>query len=320
MKTIKTVLRLCRRFSKKLNEDCIGAFAAQATLFILISFFPFLMFLLTLIKYVPFINTDFTFTLQNILPADIFNFILVIVDEVKQSATGALISITVISALFTASKAFIAIVHGLNKIYPSDTRKHKNYITIRLMSVIYTVVFALLIIIVLLIFVFGNSIAAALARHFPIVEHFALLIISIRTAAGLGVLLFFFLFIYMFIPERKSSVIAELPGSFITAVSWMGFSHLYSIYIDTMGNFSATYGSLTAIVLCLLWLYACMYIMFIGAEINALLANSTISKAVKQLLRKNPKSAVDTRNNNNNDNTGNNNNNNSNNNTNDNNN
>ena len=287
MSFINSVIKLSSTFSKKLRDDCIGALAAQATLFILISFFPFLMFLLTLLRYVPIADTSFMNTFSTVLPDAVYDLIMGIIEEVRLNTSGALISVTIISALWSASKGFLSIVKGLNNIYSTSKTPSKNYFILRFSSVIYTIIFAVMIIVVLLIFVFGNKIAAHLTNMFPIVHNFALLIISIRTAAGLGILLFFFLIIYMFIPTRskKTSLLAELPGAFITSVGWMSFSYLYSIYIDSIGSRSVTYGSLTAIVLCILWMYACMYIMFIGAEINSLLANSTIKNAVKGLFR-----------------------------------
>jgi len=111
-----------------------------------------------------------------------------------------------------------------------------------------------------------------------------LLIISIRTVALLVALSIFFLIIYLVIPNRKSNFFYELPGALLSAVGWTGFSYLFSFYIDNMGNYSYTYGSLTAIIICMLWLYACMYIMFIGAEVNVVLASPNVRNAGKVLL------------------------------------
>ena len=113
----------------------------------------------------------------------------------------------------------------------------------------------------------------------------ALLIISIRTLVGLGLMVLFFTLMYLLIPERKSSFFAELPGAILTSAGWLGFSYLYSYYIDHIANYNATYGSLTAIVLCMIWVYACMYIMFIGAEVNQVFANPTRHQAARSLLQ-----------------------------------
>ena len=87
------------------------------------------------------------------------------------------------------------------------------------------------------------------------------------------------------IPNRKTRVIRELPGAIISAAGWILFSYAYSFYIDNMSNFSYMYGSLTAIVLCMLWLYFCMYIMFVGAEINVVLQNKEMLHDIENLKR-----------------------------------
>ncbi len=87
-------------------------------------------------------------------------------------------------------------------------------------------------------------------------------------------LLFFFTSIFKVIPNRqahKTSIFTELPGSIIATGGWIGFSYLYSLYVDKAKNLATIYGSLTAVVLLLLWLYICSFIMFVGAEINSIL-------------------------------------------------
>ena len=96
-------------------------------------------------------------------------------------------------------------------------------------------------------------------------------------------MILFFTLMFMTLPGRKTSFFAELPGSILASAGWLGFSYLFSFYIDNFSNYSATYGSLTAIVLCMLWFYSCMYIMFIGAEINQVLSNPIIHQAFRDL-------------------------------------
>ena len=115
---------------------------------------------------------------------------------------------------------------------------------------------------------FGNRIALAIEQMIPALSDLAILMISIRATAAMCILVLFFLCLYIFIPNRKSRLLAELPGAIITSAGWIGFSYLYSFYIDHMSSFGNTYGSLTAIVLLMLWLYACMYMLLVGGEIN----------------------------------------------------
>lgn len=277
-----SIIKLMQTFGRKLRDDFVNAFSAQAAFFTFISFFPFAMFLLTLLQYLPFTESNVLKVCKDIFPTAINSLVISIVQELYDKASGTILSVTVIATLWSASKGFLAIVRGMNSVY--SNKETRNYIVLRLWSSLYTLIFAVLIIVLLVIFVFGNQLALYITNRFPVLTEFTLLIISIRTIVGISILILFFDIIYVVIPNRKSNMLSELPGAIVTAAGWMGFSYLYSYYIDNMSNYSYTYGSLTAIVLCMVWLYFCMYMMFIGAEINAIISNPVIRNALKELF------------------------------------
>jgi membrane protein len=258
-----------RKISHKIADDYIPVFSAQAAFFIIISFFPFLMFLLTLINFLPFTESQLLTLISDVLPVGIRSYVISIVTEIFNQPVGTIISITALTALWSSSRAFLAIVRGLNTIYDID--ETRNYILLRITSTLYTFVFALIIIASLGLLVFGNRLYLLIATNFPLINDFALAVIGFRTIVSLAVFTIFFLILYTVIPNRKTRVLNELPGAILASAGWMLFSFLYSIYIDNVARFSSMYGSLTAIVLLMLWLYFCMYILFIGAEVNVLL-------------------------------------------------
>lgn len=136
---------------------------------------------------------------------------------------------------------------------------------------LYTLGFAALLIITLILLVFGNQLYNFIMAQLPFLSDLALVIMSLRSLVTMAILTVFFLLMYLVIPNRKSHFLQELPGAILTAGGWLGFSFLFSFYIDHMKGFSYTYGSLTTLAVCMLWLYFCMYILFIGAEVNMLL-------------------------------------------------
>jgi membrane protein len=203
------------------------------------------------------------------------------------TVSGTLIPVTAITTLWSAGKSFLAIMRGLNVVY--EIRETRDYFFLRAISALYTLIFAVMVIITMLLFVFGNRLYLWIERQFPVLMDMALVIISLRTIVGLVTLVIFFLLIYVVIPNRKTNIMKELPGALLSAAGWMGFSYAFSYYIDNFSNFSATYGSLTAIVLFMLWMYFLMYILFIGAECNRLLENKLFIHKVKKLYRTSPK-------------------------------
>lgn len=281
---ISSVLRLVRAFVKKINADGISALSAHAAFFVIISFFPFVMFLLTLLSYFPFFTETLPAINLDLLPGAVSAFIIQAFTELSDRANGTILSITVIIAIWSASRGILSVMRGLNSIH--SVRETRNYFVTRIMATLYTVVFAVLLLVMMLIFIFGNQLTLWLVNRVPVLGEFALVIISLRTAVGIAVLIFFFLIIFLSLPNRKTTILRELPGAVLTAAGWVGFSFLFSFYVDNISNYTAIYGSLTAIVLCMLWLYACMYILFIGAEVNSILSNPAVRKAALALLKK----------------------------------
>jgi len=280
---ILSFIKIIGAFNRKIRNDCVSAFAAQAALFVIISFFPFLMLLLTILQD---IYTEYTLlqTLTSIFPSSMHSFVIGIITEVYRKTTGTIVSFAAITALWSASRGVLSIIRGLNSVYCiNETR---SYLRLRLISAVYTFIFVIMLVVTLSILVFGNQLYIWIQGKLPFLSELALFIISIRTMVGLCILTLFFLLLYVVIPDRKTRVYKELPGAFISAVGWMGFSYLFSYYVDHMGNYSNTYGSLTAIIIFMLWFYFCMYILFIGGEINVVLYSGDLVYFVKQIIKK----------------------------------
>lgn len=260
------IIKQIRSFLDKMKKDAVSAYAAQAAFFIIMSAFPFIMLILTLIQYLP-VTEEMLVEMAGAVIPSIFNgYVLSLIEEIYAQSPASIISVTAVAAVWAASKSFLAVIRGCNAVY--GIRENRNYIRLRLAASMYTILFAVLIVVTLAIMVFGNKIVIAVTNKLPFLEEMALLIISLRTTVGFGIMFVFFLVLYVFVPNRKGRVWRELPGAVLTSAGWIGFSYLFSFYIDNFANFN-TYGSLTAIVFLMLWLYACMYMFFIGGEVNA---------------------------------------------------
>ena len=160
----------------------------------------------------------------------------------------------------------MAISNGLNKVY--EVKESRNYLLTRILSSVYTLIFALGLILSLLILVFGNKLYHMMESKAGIILWLMDFILSFRNAFGLVFFTVIFLLIYCAIPNRKSKIRNELPGAFLAAVSWITISYAFGIYVDKISDFSYMYGSLAGIVIAMLWLYFCMIMVFVGAEFN----------------------------------------------------
>lgn len=280
-KAVNTAIYAVERISKRFDSDNLPAYAAQAAFFIFISIFPFLMLFLNLLKYIPFFSSEnIEIWIMEIFSPLIGELLIGIIKEANASGSGALISITTVAALWACSKGVLGIIYGLNSIY--KTTEKRGYIRLRATAVFYTVGLLVALVIMLLLMVFGNTILNFVMTRFPALDSFANAVRVVRWLVSFGFLMIFFMFLYTVIPERKTKFKNEIPGAVVSAVGWIGFSALYSLYMDMFAVRSNIYGSLAAIIFFLLWIYICMIILFVGAEINDILRVNDFTAIIRR--------------------------------------
>ena len=258
------------RFTKKIGRDRVRAHAAEAAFFIIMSVFPILMLLLTLLRYTTLTSEQVIFTIEELTPFAITQELQPVVDSIFNQST-ALVPWTALVAVWTAGKGILGLSDGLNSIFQIEDRK--NYFVTRFRCACYTVVMVLALIVSLFILVFGYSIETYLLKKIPLLTTYQDELTVLPTSVALLILLVLFTVLYTFLPNRRMRFFHQIPGAVFTAVSWGLFSYVFAIYLKYAKNMSVLYGSLTTLIVVMLWLYSCMYLLFIGAEINHYLAN-----------------------------------------------
>lgn len=252
----------------EIGDDHVGAYAAQTAYFFVLCMIPIILLLLTLVRYTPVTKADVMTAVIQVFPTSVDSMMTSIVNQVYNQSMG-IIPITAVVALWSAGKGVLAMSSGLNCVY--NCQETRNYMFLRVRATLYTVMFLLVIIFLLVLSVFGNSLNIFIAEHVPILRHVADWLIEARTVITPVVLMVFSLLIYKFLPNRKDKYIRQLPGAVFAAIGWMVVSWVFSVYVDIFQGFSSMYGSLTTIVLIMLWLYFCMYSILLGGEINVML-------------------------------------------------
>ncbi len=274
---VKTYLDKCKR-------DNIGAFAAQAAFFIIMSAIPFLMVFTSLLQYTNISQEYVTDLLCRAMPKYIEPILQPILNEVYSRSVG-IISITVIIALWAAGKALQYMTAGLNVLNGID--ETRNWFVVRFWSIVYTVVFIFAIIIVLILMVFTEYIQGLLDQAFG-VWGLLVAIVSVRPLIrGLvvfAVLTGLFVWLFTQLPNKKVKALSQIPGALLCALIWYVFSIFLSIYVNFYNGFSI-YGSMSTIVLMMFWLYSCMYIMFMCAEVNVFFAE-VLGRFMKNKMQK----------------------------------
>lgn len=249
-----------------------GAYAAQAAYFFVLSLIPILLLLMALVQYTPVTMMDVQNALMQVFPASVEALVRSLVAQ-AYAQSGSMISLSILVVLWSAGKGVLSVTSGLNCAY--ENKETRNYLYLRFRATFYTVIFILAIMLSLLLSVFGNSISAIVNEYVPLIRHVVDFVIRIRTVVTFFILTAFWDVVYRFLPNRNSEMKTnwkrQLPGAVFTACGWQLISFLFSIYLDIFKGFSSMYGSMTTLILIMLWLYMCMYVILLGGEINALL-------------------------------------------------
>lgn len=253
------------RISDDIGGHHVGAYAAQAAYFFMLSLIPIILLLLTMVQYTPVTKADVMTAVVQVFPSTVDSLITSIVNQVyNQSST--VIPVTIIVALWSAGKGVLSITTGLNTIFGCP--ETRNYIYLRIRATLYTVLFVGVILLLLVLSVFGNSINLFVTSHIPVIKPVTDKLIELRVIVTPAVLMGFLLLLYKFLPNRKDLLRKQIPGALFSAIGWQLVSWIFSMYLDIFEGFSDMYGSLTTIVLIMLWLYFCMYCILLGAEAN----------------------------------------------------
>lgn len=282
---MKKILNEIVRFFTRMADDRVGALAAQAAYFVVLSFVPTMIILLAIIPRAFFEVNDVIQAVTEIVPQEFESMVTSVIREAFTKSSTA-VPISLLVTLWSAGRAINVLSGGLNDICHVD--KVPNFLLVRLRSTLYTLLFVIALSLAMVITVFGATFAQTLARYFPQLSFLSWNPSFVKTLLMLTALLLIFLLLYKFVPSRKASWKSQLPGAMIAAASWIIFSWGFSFYYERSTGISNMYGSLTTIVMVLLWMYCCMYIIFIGAEINEVYGENfkALYARFKRTLRK----------------------------------
>lgn len=247
-----------------IQKDNIGAFAAQASLFFIMSVIPFLMILLFMIRITPLKESMLIEWIVLLAPDTISSTLVSIVDEVYHNSLQILY-VSILFAIFSAAKTIHSLQNGLNVVY--EIKETRNWLVLRLWSVLETLLLLVAIILLMVIGMYGKSLQKFITKWIPIASDVAALIFKYRMVLLFFVLIPFLTWIYKVLPNRKASYRSQIPGAVCCSVAWYVFSIGISVYTRYFHGFSF-YGSLTVLVVTMFWLYFTMYIFLVCGEIN----------------------------------------------------
>lgn len=253
-------------FLNKIKEDRIGIHTGQSSFFMTLSVFPFLLLLLNIVSLLPKGKTILVKLLTTISGNTINDFINSVINDLSSHSSGLTISISAIIVLWSASKGVHSLMLGLGNI--NNLHKNRNYFVSRIVSMMYTIIFIMVIVVTMILLIFGNKIVKYIVSQLPHLNGASYLSMIFRYLIMFIFFLVFFLLVYRFSNREHTTFKKVFWGSLFSAIGWILFSLGFNIYIDHFYSSSYMYGSLASFIVLMLWTYFCIYIFFLGHEIN----------------------------------------------------
>ncbi|GAA0070541.1 YihY/virulence factor BrkB family protein [Clostridium sardiniense] len=255
----------------KVKRDDIFALASQLAYYLVISFFPFLIFLITLVGFSNLNSIEVLDGLQKILPTAVFELTSTTIEEVVNSQNTGVLGVSVILTIWSASSAFRAVTKGVNKAY--NIEENRSFIKRSIIGIICVIALALTIISTLVVLVFGNLVGDFLNTVLPF-EHLINFIWNIlRYVIIIVMMIIVFAAIYKVTPARKVKFRNAIPGAIISTLGWLVASLGFSFYVNNFSHYSRLYGSIWTVFVLMIWLFITSMVFMFGVELNSVLDN-----------------------------------------------
>ena len=265
-------------FIVKIKNDDIFALGAQLAYYLMLSFFPFLIFLMMVVGYSSIDTVEVMELMESlegirtVVPDSAFELIRSIVNEVFTTRSSGILGLSVILTIWSASSGFRAAIKGINKAY--NIKETRNFFKRIFIAIICTFLLVSIIFVTLIVLVFGDVLGNYLSSILPFESVIDILWNYLRYAIIIVVMMIVFASIYRYTPCKRLSWREVFPGAIASTLGWLAISSAFSFYVNNFSNYSQLYGSLGAVFMLMTWLYVSSIIFILGVEINAVLVNN----------------------------------------------
>jgi membrane protein len=260
---------IAKRVVEEIKNDKVQVVSAGLAFYAMLAVFPALIAFVSIYGLVadPSTVTEQVSQLASNLSPGAETFVTDQMQQIVDSSSSTLswaAAIAVLGALWTASSGAQQLIRAVDMAY--DEEETRGFIRLRLVAVALTLAF----------FVLGAAAIAAIVVVPQLISEIAPAawigwVISIGRFLILGVLLLAVLaVIYRYAPDRDEPQWEWVsPGAIAATVVWIVASILFGWYVQSFGNFNATYGSLAGVIVLMLWFFISAFIVLLGAELNA---------------------------------------------------
>lgn len=270
------LLRKTLTLWRQLRQLRIPVHAAHTGYFLVLSLFPSLVLLLSLLRHTALDVHSLLRLLEGVIPEALLPEMEFLIVNTYENTSRTLVGFSAVTALWSAGKGIYGLLTGLNAVY--RVPESRGYFYTRFLSAGYTLLFFLMLLLTLVLHVFGTGLVGWLSGLDAPFFRFLTGIVDLRFFLLVFLQTALFAAMFMALPNRKNSLSDSMPGAFLASIGWLIFSHLFSLYVERFPGYARVYGDLYAVALGMLWLYCCVSILFYGGALNRLLMDTDFRK------------------------------------------
>ncbi|AGT30827.1 ribonuclease yfkH [Geobacillus genomosp. 3] len=257
-----------RELARRFTEDEVPRLSAELAYYFLLSLFPFLLFLMTLLAYLPIPHEDVLALVRQYAPKEALHLIETNVHHLMDEQNGKLLSLSIIGAIWSASNGMGAIMRAFNRAY--DVEENRPFWVARGLSIVLTVGMIAVIIVALVLPVFGRMIGLFLFSTLGLSEHFLTVWNTFRWTTSSLLLFAVFTALYYFAPNKQLRCVNVVRGALFATAGWIATSLAFAYYVNHFANYTAMHGSLGGMIVLMIWLYLSGMVLVLGGEMNAI--------------------------------------------------
>lgn len=278
---------LIKKLIKRYQCHNLSATSAYMAYYWVLAFFPFIIFVISLLTYTNLPTGVFMEYVEGALPNTVVPIVENTISQFIMYRSTTLLSVGGLVTLWSAGTAVNALIRGIHIAYSSNYVR--PYLLSRLVATVYTVLLALVLIFLMVGLIFGSRVGDYIFTMLDMNKGIFMPIWNlVRLIMPLIALVIVIYLFYRVIPRKYLKDKNVWPGVIFTSVSWYIFSLVFSIYVDNYSKYNQLYGSIGGVFILLIWLYASCTLLLLGAEINAILQDAR-SEQIKRTITSNTK-------------------------------
>lgn len=257
-----------RTIREAIADDCLGL-AAQLSYYFFLALFPAILVLLATASFFPLhnLNDDLGRFLGPFVSPEVLQLIQDQMRRLANADSGGLLTFGLLGALWSSSAAIVSLVGALNQAY--DIEESRPWWKVRLSAMALTVGFALFILVALSLVLVGPTVAGYLGRVTGLGAPFEWSWLLLQWPLVFALVSVAVALIYYFAPDAEQDWVWISPGAVVATLLWLIASLGFKLYIATFTDYNASYGSVGAVIVLLLWFYVSGLALLAGAELNA---------------------------------------------------